>query len=53
MGSYIIEYYKMELYTLEDLKLFLHVDMITEEDLDTLVKDGVITEEEKQIVIAK
>lgn len=38
MYSYIAEYYKMGLYTREDLDLFVSVEMITEEQRNELIK---------------
>lgn len=32
MGKYISEYYKMGLYTIQDLELFVRVGMLTEEE---------------------
>lgn len=32
MGTYIAEYYKMGLYTVQDLDLFVSVGMLTEEE---------------------
>lgn len=37
MGSYIAEYYKMGLYTREDIELFASVDMITEEEKQSIL----------------
>lgn len=37
MGIYIAEYYKMGLYTREDIELFASVDMITEEEKQSIL----------------
>lgn len=37
MGIYIAEYYKMGLYTVQDLDLFVSVGMLTAEEKQTII----------------